>query len=129
MFQFHVLLADVGQSRNLFNGFSFELGEWIHVGWSYHNEVSTTYKDGCQHQKISTWVQDSSIPATIAGFLFGSESNIDMDVQLDEMYFWEVRKPASVFSALYVRGSRCANTRATTNCLQVILKSLLFLFK
>ncbi len=104
MFQIHLRLDDVQQARKLYNTVTFKLGEWHHFGWSYYNEVSYGYKDGCQHQKISSWSDDPNTPAINPGVFFGSESDMDIDVQFDEVYFWEVRKPASVFSVLYARG-------------------------
>ena len=104
MFQIHVRLADVGQSRKLYNNIEFELGEWFHIGWSYYNEVSTGYRDGCLHEKTSNWNPDPYDNPINAGILFGSQDDIDIDLQIDEVYFWDVRKPASVFSVLYVKG-------------------------
>ena len=81
----------------------FAVGEWLHLGWSYYNGVFTAYKNGCLYQRKSTgWEQDYISPIN-AGILFGSESNITMNLQLDEVYFWEARKPASVFNALYIK--------------------------
>ena len=104
IFQIHVRFPDAGQSRWLYSRYDFELGEWFHIGWSYYNEVSTDYKDGCLHEKTSEWSDDVFASPINAGILFGSHDDIDIDMQLDEVYFWDVRKPAVVFSALYANG-------------------------
>ena len=37
------------------------------------------------------------------GVRFGPVTNINMDLNYDEVYLWESRQEASVFSALYAR--------------------------
>ena len=101
MFQIHVRSLDYEQSRKLYNNIDFELGEWLHIGWSYYNEVSTGYKDGCLYKMVSNWQDHPYTYSINAGVLFGSQSDIDIDILLDEVYFWDARKPGCVFSALY----------------------------
>ena len=79
----------------------FELGVWLHAGWTYYNGTSAFYKDGCLDQEKSIWLNDGSGPPNENGILFGSQSNINIDLELDEFYFWEAKKPAIVFTALY----------------------------
>ena len=105
MFQIHFKLCDVGQSLAMFNRIEFELGVWFHAGWTYYNDVTTVYKDGCLVKKKTTWLNDGSPPPNEDGVLFGSQSNINIDLELDEFYIWEAKKPAIVFNVLYEKAA------------------------
>ncbi len=103
MFQVHVRHVDAAQSRKKYTTIAFTIGEWFHFGLSYYDGVATAYKNGCLGQRNPNWGVDPSVWLTNEGILFGGD-NSNIDVELDEVYVWEVRKPASVFSVLYGKG-------------------------
>ena len=103
MFQIHVRHVDVTQNRKLHNNMEFEFGQWYHVGWSYYNEVATGYENGCLNKKDSSWSDDPDPPDIHESVDFGHGAKADnaIDLLIDEVYLWDVRKPSRVFSALY----------------------------
>ena len=101
------VLDGIGR-RRMYVWAYYELGQWIHVGWSYHEGVSTLHKDGCQVKQQSVWGdrQGGWNPPQqqiqFGGYYYSSD--IQLDLELDEVYMWEVDKPASLFHALYLQG-------------------------
>ena len=87
---------------------NYDVGEWTHVGWSYANGVSLLYKNGCLVMKQDVWdnfVQGWNVPDAIQ---FGRSKygpDIRIDEVIDEVYIWEVKKSASVFSVLYLHAN------------------------
>ncbi len=103
MFQVQIRHLDVVQSLRMYSKISFTVGEWFHLGVSYYDGVAKAYKNGCFHGSSAKWTPYTYGLGIIAGIRFGDESS-NIGVELDEVYLWEMRKPASVFSALYVKG-------------------------
>ncbi len=103
MFQIQFYLPDIGGSRHLYNRIDFEAGQWFHAGWSFYNDASTVYKNGCLHNQKYLGNGISIMPSILQGVRFGMCDNaFNMDLQIDEVYFWEERKPAHLFSVLYI---------------------------
>ena len=101
LFQIIVRLLDIQQSKKLKITIPFEKGEWFHTGWSLHNNVTRAYKNGCLYQMKSSWADDTGAYSAHDGVLFSGQDQIDL--QFDELYLWEVSKPASVFAALWAK--------------------------
>ena len=79
---------------------AFTMGAWFHYGVSYYDGTCTTYKNGCFYEKSSIWGAHTIAYPTTEGIVFGGV-NSNIDAEIDEVYVWQVRKPASLFSALY----------------------------
>ena len=103
MLQIIFVMPNVERSHNQYSSIRFETGEWFHAGLSYYNEVGSVYKNGCLCHKESNWWPIGYAHGVMEGILLGSQNNINIDLQLDEVYIWEVRKPARIFSALYIK--------------------------
>ncbi len=101
MFQINFVLHDAEQVRKQSGGIIFETGQWFHAGWTYHSGTATFYKNGCLYLEMSTWMHDDNPTPINQGIRLGSKKDNNIDLQLDEMYFWEVKKPARVFTSLY----------------------------
>ena len=82
---------------------TYETGEWFHVGLSYYNGTASIYMNGCLHHHKNIWNEYSSTFTINEGIRLGCNNNNNIDMQLDEMYFWEARKSALVFSVLYYK--------------------------
>ncbi len=78
----------------------YKLGEWCHIGWTHYNGVSTCYRNGCVIWKNSNKGSGGNILPN-GGVRFGHLNDINMDLKYDEVYLWDRRKDASVFSTLY----------------------------
>ncbi len=69
------------------------------IGLSYYNGVAYAYMNGCFHGKSSHLTDSPHEVPIIEGIKFES-ADIRVDVQLDEVYLWEVRQPARVLNIL-----------------------------
>ncbi len=103
LFQLNIRQIDLAQTRRMYSTIPFTVGEWFHVGLSYYDGVATAYKNGCLFYSNPNWTDGPSVWPTNEGILFGGD-NSNVDVELDEVYVWEVRKPAMLFRVLYGKG-------------------------
>ena len=79
---------------------AYELGEWLHIGWTNYNGFTTCYIDGCLKMKHSNKAPYIHFQPN-GGIRFGPETDINIALNYDEVYLWDREKDASVFNTIY----------------------------
>ncbi len=101
-------MNDVARGRRISVEMQYEIGEWTHVGFSYHDGTSTVSKNGDLHMEQNGWntgTQNWTAPADQIQFgRYFYDDDVQLDEELDEVYIWEMRKPPSLFYTLAHQG-------------------------